>query len=848
MAGMVADGITIKFSANTSGLTDGAKHAQDVLNNFGKLAGVALLAVGAAAVAGGVAATKMAGDFQAGMTSLVTGAGESAKNIKMVGAGILDMATQTGTSTKQLTDGMYMIESAGFHGAAGLEVLKNAAEGAKVGNADLKDVANGVTTALTDYNLPASQAAAVTNDLIATVANGKTTMGALSASLKSILPVASTAGISLNGVSAALATMTGQGVPAGEAANHLRLAIMALEAPSTKGAATLKSIGLSAQDVASEMKDSLPNALQMVTDHLKKKFPEGSAAYTAALKDISGGSGALSVMLGLTGDHMQTFKNNVDNVFNAVRSGGDSITGWADVQQNFNFKMDQAKEVVEALGIKLGTKLLPMVGQLLDRIMPVITRFGDWLITSGSLENGFNALVGAVSGVITVVSTVVGFFQQNHAALETLKAGVLVVAGVIGGALVFSFVAWATTIWTTTIPAMLALLVEMAPFLLIGALVGLIIFGVIEAFQHWGAITKWFQGIWAAVSAWFMGMLHAIGSFFVAIWTGMANFFIGLWSGIIAGLKAAWNFIVNVIKIGALLALAVLFAPIILMAAAFIWLYNHNYYFKALVDAIVGFFVGCFNWCRDNWQGFVNLLVGLWNGLVGLAHGAWMAVSGAIMGVIGFLLGWVRSQWDGAIRVLGVLWGTVYGIAQGAWDKVAGVFRGVWGTISGILGGLYNSFKNWFVDLAAQFLTWGANAIQGFVNGIISKVNNVASAVGGIAAKVLAFLGFHSPTKEGPGREADVWAPNFIKMYAKGLTDGLPQIQNAVNKLSTPLALNFNSKFQYPSAAATSSPQIVVHVHNDKAAPIYLDGHELTNRVAPHMANMIRLKGDVRSR
>src|SRR5439155_4756198 len=119
---------------------------------------------------------QMAGDFQAGMTSLVTGAGESQKNIQMVSNGLLGLATQTGTSTKQLTDGMYMIESAGYHGADGLKVLQASAEGAKVGAANLADVANGVTTALTDYHMPASQAVSVTNDLIATVASGKTHM------------------------------------------------------------------------------------------------------------------------------------------------------------------------------------------------------------------------------------------------------------------------------------------------------------------------------------------------------------------------------------------------------------------------------------------------------------------------------------------------------------------------------------------------------------------------------------------------------------------------------------------------------------------------------------------------
>src|SRR5258708_21538966 len=48
----------------------------------------------------------MAADFQESMTTLVTGAGESEKNLALVGAGIKNIAVTTGTSTKDLVAGM----------------------------------------------------------------------------------------------------------------------------------------------------------------------------------------------------------------------------------------------------------------------------------------------------------------------------------------------------------------------------------------------------------------------------------------------------------------------------------------------------------------------------------------------------------------------------------------------------------------------------------------------------------------------------------------------------------------------------------------------------------------------
>lgn len=379
------------------------------------------IAAAAMALGVGIAAAKMAGNFQTGMNTLVTGAGESAANLKLVSDGVLQLATDTGTSTKQLTDGMFMIESAGFHGAAGLDVLKNAAEGAKVGNADLKSVANAVTTEMVDYKDKNLSAAAATNILIATVANGKTTMEELSGAMSTILPTASAARIGLIDVQGAMATMTGEGVDAANAATYLRQLIVALQAPSKGTAKALADIGLSTTQVANEMKVSLPDAIALIEDHLKKKFPEGSAAYVAALKSIAGGSKQMQGLLDLTGTHLQTFKDNVDSITGAVKQGGDGITGWARVQQSFNFQLDKAKEVAETLGIKLGTFLIPIFTSLMqtvgNQVMPVIRSFENLL---SPVQNTASQVGDKIGGLAAACQKLAAPFDDGSRAVGRL--------------------------------------------------------------------------------------------------------------------------------------------------------------------------------------------------------------------------------------------------------------------------------------------------------------------------------------------------------------------------------------------------------------------------------------------
>lgn len=374
--GMNVAQLVVTVGANTAMAEQGIMGIARMLGSGGILA-LGAVGAGLAIVGIGAAATKMAGDFQTQLTTLVTGAGEAQGNLGMISSGVLQMARDTGTSTGQLTSGLYMIESAGIHGAGALDVLKAAAEGAKVGGADLGTVADAVTTILKNYGDTGLTASGATNTLIATVANGKTHMQDLATALSSILPTAQAAGVGLNDVMAAMAAQTAAGVPAADAATHLRQLIIALVAPSSSAQKALEGVGLTTDEVATKMKQSLPGALQMIQEAVAKKFPVGSAQYVAALKNISGGMREMQGMLLLTSKSgMADFSGDVTKIAGQVKQGGSQIQGWTLVQGTFNQKMSQLGEIFQTVMIALGTKLLPVAtqfaGLLADDLGPVV--------------------------------------------------------------------------------------------------------------------------------------------------------------------------------------------------------------------------------------------------------------------------------------------------------------------------------------------------------------------------------------------------------------------------------------------------------------------------------------------
>lgn len=762
---------------------------------FLALGAIAGVAIGAIAVGIGVVAVKAAGDFQAGMTTLQTGAGELAKNMGLVSRGILNMSVTTATSTKQLTNGMFQIESAGYRGADGLNVLQSAAEGAKVGNADLGVTANAVTTVMKDYNISAKHAGDAMNFLTAIVQNGKTTLQDLAGSMSTVLPVASSVGVKLIDVGGAMATMTGEGVPAANAATYLRQMIMSLAAPASAGAKSLLAIGLTSQQVSSDMKKSLPDTLKMIMAHLAETYKVGSPEYVTALKNIAGGSKQMQGMLDLTGTHLKDFQSNVTSVSGTMNTGKGSIVGWNAVQQDFNFKVAQAKQAINVFLIQLGTQLMPIFSKLMALLLPIIMGFLNWVVNSGILKAVLQTLVNAITTMVSVGTNLVNFFKNNEVAMAALKATLILVAIVVGTVMVIALIAYTIAAWN----AAAANIAAFWPVYLVILIIVIIITVVILAVQHWGQIAHWLQGIWAAIAGFFVMLwngiltgLRAVGAFFVMVWTAIvafltgvwngvagvartvwgaiSGFFMGIWNAVSGFFAAAWHVILavltvawNVIKTVALVIFALIVFIIILPFVPLInWFKAHWTQIHAVLvaswnmikstamtvwNAIVGFFTTIWNAVRTAfttaWNAVSSFLSAAWNTIKSVGTTVWNAISSFFMAVWTPVAAFMQAVWNAISSALSVVWNAVASVASTVWNGISTSIMNVVNTLKGLLGTAWNDVKSGFSNAmnALAGIARGAwnnvsGAIKSAIDGMIGLINNMINGVNSVTSKV----------------------------------------------------------------------------------------------------------------
>lgn len=731
-----ASGIIGQISGSLMGLAAGSGPLGAIVG-IGATATAALVGVGASAV-------KAAGDFQSGMTSLVTGAGEAQSNIKMVSDGILAMSTATGTSTKDLTAAMYEIESSGQHGAAGLAVLKAAAEGAKVGNADLDTVAKALTTTLTDYHLPASDATSVTNGLIAAVAAGKTHMQDMAAAMGNVLPLASSLGISFPQVSGAIATMTNAGMSAQRASMNLANAIRSLAAPGATAQKAMKDVGISTSQLNDVLThQGLAAALQMIEDHVGKKFPAGSSQWTAAMKAIMGGATGLNVALMLGGKNMQGYEANIKSISSAMGQGGDAVKGWDLVQEDFNFQMDRAKAALQVFLITLGEKLLPIITPIVAGItnfVGVITRLIGGMNTAGGSSKTLQNILGLLGVTFSYLG---GIFQAVGQVLGSLfAAAAKAAAGALG---------------------------DFAKNVLPGLIAGLngILFNirnVTTAFASWFTSTNQAGKIVGGLSE----VLKELGSF-------LATTFKPVWDQLVTTfnteVKPAWNDFMKTLGpampglkliaevVGVVLVVAFkLFAMVIANSlknsiVVLGTLIAGVLYFAASIMRAIGSAVLAWNMLKAAWNAAPGFFAGIWDAIKKAFQSAWDWIAGGaksawtwVVNAWGAAGQWFQNIGKGIQTGINDAWTWIQNTAKTAWDDIVKLVTGAVEAVAGSFQWLYN--HNYYIKDLVDFirntfqdgLQWLENAWNGTVVWLTQLWDQVSRTAQTTWQKVTGFI------------------------------------------------------------------------------------------------------------
>lgn len=368
-----------------------------------------ITAVAAAVYAGPVQSAQA---YETAMAKVATIADTSAVPLDAMSQQIVALSNQTGIAATAIADDVYNAISAGQNTADAVNFVTNSTKLAKAGFAESSQTLDVLTTILNAYGMSADKVGAVSDMLIQTQNKGKVTVGELSSVMGKVIPTANSNGVALEQLTASYAIMTSKGIAAAETTTYLNSMMNELGKSGSKTDKLLRSAtGSSFKELMASGK-SLGEVLQIVQDEASKSG--------LSLADMFGSAEAGKAAVTLLSNGVDGFNSSVEDMVNSV---GATQSAFETMDQTTEAKMQKAKNSITNLGIVLGQNLLPIVGNLADKVASLVTKVSEFAQENPKAVQTVLKLVAGLAGLkVAGLGTKLGFLEAKKGILGIMGA------------------------------------------------------------------------------------------------------------------------------------------------------------------------------------------------------------------------------------------------------------------------------------------------------------------------------------------------------------------------------------------------------------------------------------------
>ena len=175
----------------------------------------------------------------------------------------------------------------------------------------------------------------------------------------------------------------------------------------------------------------------------------------------------------------------------------------------------------------------------------------------------------------------------------------------------------------------------------------------------------------------------------------------------------------------------------------------------------------------------------------------WDSICSTVSSAASSMASSVSAAWNKLIQKNDELKDSVNGFVS----DVASDFAALPSKIVQALKDAVQKVKDEFTNMVNNAKKSGADMVQGFVDGLKSKVQPLIDQVKKIAKTIEDYLGFSTPDK-GPLHKYETWMPDFLNGLAKGIRQNENVVVSAMNSLSKSMALPLDSNASMNMAMA----------------------------------------------
>lgn len=370
------DQLSDKISGMQGRMDSFAGNAQNVTRPLANISKTVLeldAALNTLAAVGLAVAIKQSGEFGDSFAEISTLIDAPAEAIAGFRTNILDYARVSTSSLEDINAAVYTAISAGTDYRNSIDLITQSEKLATASKADLEPTVKLLASTMNAYGASTDEAQKYSDVFFQTVKLGQTTLPELSASLSQVASIAAAAGIPIETLMAAIATLTAKGMDTPQAMTALKGAITAIISPSAEAQKAAGKLGIEFSAAALKSK-GLEGVLRDVM--------KATGGNIDQISTLFGNVRGLSGVLGLASDDSERFRAVLDAM---AKAAGSTSTAYEKMAGNFSLINQQLVNNMRATVIGIGDKLIDTYGEVALALAGAFSAAGKG-IDSSSLE------------------------------------------------------------------------------------------------------------------------------------------------------------------------------------------------------------------------------------------------------------------------------------------------------------------------------------------------------------------------------------------------------------------------------------------------------------------------------
>lgn len=611
-------------------------------------------------VGAGAAAVKTTADFDSSMSKVSAVSGAVGKDFDALRSKAREMGATTKFSASDAADAMNYMAMAGWKTNDMLDGISGIMNLAAASGEDLATTSDIVTDALTAFGKSAEDSGRLADIMAAASSNANTNVAMMGESFKYVAPVAGALGYSMEDTSVAIGLMANAGIKASQGGTALRTVLTNLSKPTDEMAMAMDALGVSLSDDEGNMKSLRQVMLDlrsgfgelMISEEefneeqrlLQQALDDGSISQdeyneqlNALIERAYGAEGAekaryAAMLAGKTGmSGLLAIVNASQEDFDKLTEAIDNSTGTAEnmakvMQDNLSGQITILMSALQELAISFGDVLMPTIRKFVVRVQELVETFNSLdteqkqqIVRLALMVAAIGPVILVIGKLLTGVATMITTFKTLKGAVSSVKAGMSILSGAIGG--------------------------SMVPIIAIVAIIGVLIAAFVKLWKtndkFRNTIISTWNTIQQTVGSFIDGIkerLNSIGITMESVTKTLTKIWDGFCSILAPVFEVAFKQVANVLK--------TVFDII-----------------TGLVDIFIGLFTG--NW-EQAWNGVKEVFVAVWDSIKETFTGILTFVQELLSGA----LDWIWNKWN-------EVWNNVIAFFQSAWESILATMAGV---------------------------------------------------------------------------------------------------------------------------------------------------------------------------